>query len=290
MNNELTYNNIGFEELVKHNVDSQLIGNLSKYTHYISPTIGTTNRAGRIDQTIFDYNDIDTKTIGLYVWLMTNSRLSNSKDEQVVRMIGIELFIDFLGIRVTKDNKQQIKKMFEWLELHQFIRMEKTITHKNEQYYNIYLQNIKSHYCKVYEYSIEKIVNESKGFNTLTKIGIYAAIRSKIFEEKLEHNKGGHVFNYGQSLMTELAHCSKRTYQNNAKWLCDHEILAYFIGTKKEDDEGHKGYKKRYMSEMKDHVWLTADMIGKIMQHELVWVSPVVENENTFSNKVSRAV
>lgn len=94
MNNKLTYQDVGFQDLIKSDYDKELIKNLSKYVKYESPTELTRNSAGRIDQTIFSYNDVNVDTIGLYAWLVTKFKTAEDPTRQVIERVNVEMLVN----------------------------------------------------------------------------------------------------------------------------------------------------------------------------------------------------
>lgn len=284
-NEEVDYSDVGFDRIYQSKIDNSIIGNLSKYVKYESPALQLYDLYGELDQMIFDYPDVTTKTIGIYAWIVSQAKISSRIDCRVVERINIGFFINMLGTRKTKYNSKVIEESIEWLQRHKFIDIKDSLNYKSEIFYNIYVPKMEDHYCKIYTYSSNKIINEANGLSALTKLGVYAAIRSRIFDERKRVEKGGKIFNSGTIMTIESAHCSEKVYFESVEWLCEHEIFAYFIGTKRPDQDGHKGRKKRYMSEMKDHVRLTGDMIGKLLHGDLMWVS-----KDVYQNSKSKHV
>ncbi len=268
---DITYSDIPFLSLVNSNIRGkiQLQHNICYYVNYQPEQ--NNNYFGKVDQTIFDYPDIDSKTIGLYVWLVTHANKFDSTNTIEIKSLSISTIIMNLKGEVRRSSRIKLEESLKWLEKKQLIIRKNTFVYKNDQYFNVYIPSNISRFCKVYLYSVDKIISNAKSISSLTKLGTYAAVRSRIFER--DNDCYGWVCNYGEHYLANQSKLSIKTYQNNIKWLCDNEIFAYFIGTKAPDKDGNIGRKKRFMSEMKDHCLLAGDMMGQILNGQLTWVS-----------------
>lgn len=246
----------------KINVSTKLLINIEKYQGYQSPE----NKASqcKINNLVFESEKTDTKIIGLYLWLVSNA-MSDSNHIKMIPNLTTELIAGLLDINATSKNKDDIKDWLNQLTRLKVIKINNSIKLHGEQYFNVELLPIdKGTFTYVTNNSIQDITAKSKGTITLTRLGVYAAIKSKMFN--------GKVLNYGFEIMLKQAHTSRNTYQRNVNWLCDNNILACFVGTKKADNPNHIGRKKRYLADMSDCIELTNIMIDMLLSGQLTWL------------------
>lgn len=101
-------------------------------------------------------------------------------------------------------------------------------------------------FFKVYGNTIGNILSKTNGSSALTKIGLYAAFRSSIYEKTLQ----SHIFTASPESLSDLLGCTESTIRRNFVWFRDNGILAYYkclCG---------RGYKYIY-SDLHDHELLT---------------------------------
>lgn len=246
----------------KVKINTKLLINIEKYNNYESPETEITQC--KINNKIFNLPDVTTKTIGIYAWLASNA-MYGYDHRLKVNNLSNELLLDIFGIKSTAKAKEDISNSLDYLIGYGLITLTKTIKHNREQYFDIELPPINDKtFTKLNNNSINDITAKSKGTITLTRLGIYAAIKSKMFN--------GKVLNYGFEIMLKQSHTKQRTYQRNVNWLIDNNILSCFVGTKRSDNPDHIGRKKRYLAEMTDCIELTNIMIDLLFEDKLTWV------------------
>lgn len=248
----------------------KLITNLKKYEAYPDLSNQSNNYFGKLNHTIFDNELFGAKEIGLYAWLSGTALIDNNNNH-VVRNLSTATILDMFDCYRSKKNKQWVEDTLRNLSQEALIELIPTFKSGSKQFFDITLIEPEKEmsFSKVYTYSIDKIVSESTGINTLKRIGLYAAIRSFVFEH--DNDVKGWVVDRGEEILSGQSKLAIKTYHNNLNWLLEHEILSYFVGTKKSKKPEQKGYKKMYLAEMADHCILTGVVKGYIEQGELTW-------------------
>lgn len=248
----------------------KLITNLKKYETYPDVSSQSNNYFGKINQTVFDNELFNTKEIGLYAWLSGTALIDNNNNH-VVRNLSTATILDMFRAHKYKKNNQWVEDTLRNLSQQALIELTPTFKSGSKQFFDITMiePDKSASFAKVYTYSIDKIVSESTGINTLKHIGLYAAIRSFVFEH--DNDVKGWVVDRGEKILADQSQLAINTYHNNLNWLLEHEILSYFVGTKKSKKPEQKGYKKMYLAEMADHCILTGVIKGYVEQGELTW-------------------
>lgn len=206
------------------------IGIMSKFVNDDIPVMYGHDRYINIDNELFEMNQLDEQTKGLYIWISTYKQLDRECNKIVVPRLTLAWIFHELGVDNPRPRMiKSLKKMLLSLENCNLIKSNIDLEDMNKiTVFDIeLLQAAKKFefFTQVYIGNIDAIVAAADGLSTLKYCLTYAVLRSFVTKNK-QYTK---VITMKRRVISERMNISKSTYYYRLNWLRDHHVIAMFV-------------------------------------------------------------